>query len=55
MGRMEHSSCHEPGLRSEDHETCGGTRVAPSQEAGAGATGCGGTRAARAEGHNPMS
>jgi hypothetical protein len=35
----QHLSCPEPGLRSWGHGTHGGTRAAPSQEAGAGATG----------------
>jgi hypothetical protein len=35
----QHPSCPEPGLRSWGHETHGGTRAVPSQEAGAGAMG----------------
>jgi hypothetical protein len=35
----QHPSCPEPGLESWGHATCDGTRAAPIQEAGAGATG----------------
>jgi hypothetical protein len=35
----QHPSYLEPGLRSWGHGTHGGTQAAPSQEAGAGATG----------------